>query len=67
MKGVKKEDLDNLSVEKRLKIAVSLMQVLQKNVNKLPNRNVFTQININKAGKEDLENSLLNYAQSQKD
>lgn len=63
-KGIKREDLKRMSTEDRIKYATSMMKVVGGLVRKYtPNKQVFQTININSAKREDLEKSVLDYAQ----
>ena len=66
VKGVTPEEIKKMDIEKRLKIAIPMVQALGKAFNgPAINMSVFKQINVNTTGREDLEKTLLEYGDSQ--
>lgn len=66
LKSVKKDDIKKISASERIKIANALAQTLAKTFNSgKPNTLIFKQLNVNKAGKDDLERAFLDMAQQQ--
>ena len=65
-KGIKREDLKRMKIEDRLKIANSIIVTLQKTFQGYkPNIQVFKQLNIHNATKEQLEQGFMEYNENQ--
>lgn len=65
-KDIKPEDLKNMPVKDRLKLANDLLSGVTKGMtSNKPNSVIFQQINVNKSGREELEKSLLEYQTAQ--
>lgn len=65
VKGISQEEINKLSTKDRLRIANLLSHTLSKAVTTQQNTKVFNTLVINKAGREDLEKSMLEYQESQ--
>lgn len=65
LKGINQKDINEMSVDKRLRIANNLLHSLSKAVTAQNNTKVFNTIVVNKGGREDLEKSILEYSESQ--
>lgn len=65
-RSIKAADLKKMKVEDKIKHANAILQTLQKQfANYKPNVQVFKQINIHNAGRDDLEKAVLDYANEQ--
>lgn len=65
LKGIPQADINEMSAEKRIKLANNLLHTLAKAVTTQQNTKVFNTIVVNKAGRDDLEKSILEYSESQ--
>lgn len=64
-KGIKQDDIKKMGVEARIRSANAIMNTLKQAMNNQPKTQVFKQLIINKAGKDELEKAYLDYAQEQ--
>jgi len=64
--GIKPKDIKDMDAEKKIRLAIQMVQPLAKiHTQYKPNAQSFTQININAAGREELEKSFVDYAENQ--
>lgn len=65
-KGIKPQEIKKMSVESRIKLADSLIKTMGKVVGgQKPNTQVFKQLVIHNAGRQDLEDAMLEFSQEQ--